>query len=113
VGAVPDRPATVQPFDDSSTVPLLDCLAGAIDATTKREAAAAQMAMDHSQMTRQLQGDGHFSLKRASRLDRDTLLDFANRIRQHCGVQDDPKEAATRDAQQISAALFRIVARVR
>lgn len=113
VGAVPDRPTTFQPLEDAGCQWLLDAMGEAIDATTKRQAAAAQMGVDHSQMTKQLKGEGHFSLKRAAALDRETLIGFADRIRVHFGCNEDPKEAARQDAEAIAKALVRLVARVR
>jgi hypothetical protein len=110
LGAAPGGQPAVNAVDG---VWLVEAVARAIDATTSRKAAGFSMEIDKGQLARQLQGDGHLSMLRVGKLDRDTLLALADEIRKHCGVVEDPREGAQQDAEAIAKALCRLVARVR
>lgn len=110
IGPAPHRQPTVNSVDG---VWIVEALGRAIDVTTSRKAAGIAMDIDKAQLSRQLQADGHLSLLRAGKLDKDTLLAFADEIRKHFGVAEDPREAAQQDAEAIAKALVRLVARVR
>jgi hypothetical protein len=85
IGAVPGGPAKVQSPDADWILPLV---AQAIDRTLPRKEAAFLMGLDASLMTRQLQGDGHLSVRRLGALPEAFWVSLADELRAHFGMLD-------------------------
>jgi hypothetical protein len=66
IGATPGDQSTVNDVADGMWI--LPILARALDHTMPRKAAAITMQMDAGQLSRQLAGDGHLSIKRLGAL---------------------------------------------
>lgn len=67
---------------------ILGLVARAIDRTMPRKAAAIDMQMDRGQLTRELTGDGHLSIKRLGALPEQFWLTLADELREHFGMLD-------------------------
>lgn len=89
IGATPrkaDSPTAVNPADGDW---ILGVAAEALDRVMQRKEAAITMGMDQAQMTRQLSGDGHLSLRRLGLLGENYWREFANVLRDRFGMEDD------------------------
>ncbi|MGE0362767.1 MAG: hypothetical protein AB7R67_18790 [Vicinamibacterales bacterium] len=88
MGEAPRRgegPATFQSPDGDW---ILAVIADAIDASMSRKEAAIRMHLDQSQMTKQLQGDGHLSVRRLGALGDAFWMAMADALRARFDLLD-------------------------
>lgn len=112
VGAVPVA-TRVTPGNSVTEVDLCALLAAAIDATGQRKEAATDMDISAPVLSRQLarvEGKSP-SLGRMSNLKRETLIDFAERIKVACGAGD-PRVERRQSAERAVRAIGELVALV-
>lgn len=102
IGATPNRQPTVNPLEGGWILPLIAC---AIDQTMQRKEAAILMGLDAGQMTRQLSGEGHLSVRRLGMLGEEFWLALADGLRRHFGIDN--------DAQRLERALDGLAASVK
>ena len=88
IGAVPKGQRTVKDVDLAAGQWGLDLLKDAIQSAYSHKAAAIDMGMDKSLLTRQLDGDGHLSLRRVFLLPDYVLDSWAGRIKTKFGCDD-------------------------
>ena len=80
-----EGPAEVQRPEADWILPLVS---QALDRTLPRKEAAYLMGLDASLMTRQLQGDGHLSVRRLGALPQGFWVALADELRVHFGLLD-------------------------
>jgi len=88
MGEAPRRregPATFQSPDGDW---ILQVIGDAIDASMSRKDAAIRMHLDQSQMTKQLQGDGHLSVRRLGALGDTFWMALADTLRARFDLLD-------------------------
>lgn len=88
IGAVPDRPRAVHDVDLSLGQWGLNLLKDAILSAYSHKAASLDMGMDKSLLTRQLDGDGHLSVRRVFLLPDFVICSWTGRIQTKYGVDD-------------------------
>jgi AraC-like DNA-binding protein len=88
MGAVPQGQRAVNDVDLAKGQWILDLLKEAIDSAYQHKAAASDMGMDKSLLTRQLSGDGHLSLRRVGLLPDYVICSWAGRIQSRYGADD-------------------------
>jgi hypothetical protein len=88
MGAVPQGQRTVNAVDLAAGQWLLDLLKEAINSAYSHKAAAIDMGMDKSLLTRQLDGDGHLSLRRIGLLPDYVITSWVGRIQSKYGADD-------------------------
>lgn len=88
MGAVPQGQRGVNSVDLSAGQWGLDLLKEAINSAYSHKAAAIDMGMDKSLLSRQLDGDGHLSLRRVFVLPDYVICSWTGRIQTRFGVDD-------------------------
>jgi hypothetical protein len=86
IGATPPRQTTVNPIAADWILPLIG---RAIDRVMQRKEAAITMGMDQAQMTRQLSGDGHLSIRKLGLMPEAFWLALIDELRAHFKLDDD------------------------
>jgi hypothetical protein len=80
-----------------------------VDAHVSHKVAALTMGIDKGQLTRQFDGDGHLSAKRAGLLPQSVWLDIAEGIKAHFGMSD-PRAEKRQAAEDAMRAIGRLAA---
>ena len=88
IGAVREGQRGVNAVDLAAGQWILDLLKEAIGSACSHKAASSDMGMDKALLTRQLDGDGHLSLRRVGLLPDYVQCSFAGRIQSRYGVDD-------------------------
>jgi len=83
IGAAPDSQATVNEIAGQWILPII---ADALDRTLPRKEAAYVMGMDAGQLSRQLAGDGHLSVKRLGALGDAFWRNVVSALQVHFGI---------------------------
>jgi hypothetical protein len=113
VGAVPTQVSQGKRESEPLPVDLCALLAAAIDATGQRKEAATDMQISGPVLTKQLTRVENAAprLDRMSNLKRETLIDFAERIKGACG-EGDPRVERRQSAERAVRAIGELVALV-
>lgn len=88
MGEAPRRREGPTTFQSPDGDWILSVIADAIDASMSRKDAALRMHVDQSQMTKQLQGDGHLSVRRLGALGDGFWMAMADTLRERFDMLD-------------------------
>jgi hypothetical protein len=83
IGAAPGSQPTVNSFDGDWILPVLS---EAIERTMPKKVAAHAMGIDQGQLSRQLAGDGHLSVRRLGALGEEFWKNLVTALQVHFGI---------------------------
>lgn len=108
IGAAPVRQPTVNAGDDTWILPLIT---RAIERSIGHKAAAINAGLDKGQMSRQLAGDGHLSVRRLALMGDDFWRELIDELRAYFHLDNDAEQLSRAfDAMRASLSVVERIA---